>query len=110
MLCPCFTKRTLNPGKSGMGRVYGPPISTDFLDGGKFNNTAIAAYDSMRFFMTRTFASQGVTFSPVVWSRSTNVMNHLKSVELVPSPRTVYRHRFEAPNGRARVGWPLVFN
>lgn len=106
-LCPCFTRRTIQGDRNGIGRCFGPPVPDSFITAGDFNATAIAAYDQSRFFQARFWNGQGVKWTPCVYSPSTNVVNDILKVELVHRPRTIYRHRNIAPYTRPTVAYLL---
>lgn len=108
MVCPCFTRRTGVAGPSGRGRVFGPPVPQNFIDGNHYTPTALASYENSAIAQALPWSFCGRSAIPVVWSRVTNSINYITQVDVIPSPRVIRKRRPLGSYARTPIVYPIV--
>jgi hypothetical protein len=107
-ICGCFTRRTGIAGANTIGRVYSPPIPRAFVSGNKINSTGATILHLSAIAQTASWISQGVTFTPALWSIQLGNCYALSDVAFLDHPCRIYKRRIIYPYVRPFLLWPLV--
>lgn len=107
--CPCFTRSTGILGGSYRGRIFGPPVPSNFFHRYKYTAAARARYRNSAIAMLHSFTSQGLTFNPVVFSPKLGTFAPLTNVKFLQIPSLVRKRRtLDYPYVRAPLQWPNI--
>ncbi len=107
-LCAQWIRSTGLPGRSYSGRVASAPIPNVFLDGSRISFTGKGFLDTAATAQLATWFSQGVTFTPSLWSQKLGVNTLLNNVKCNDLPTTIYKRRPYLPYVKHYAGWPLI--
>src|SRR6478609_453333 len=105
---PCFRKHTSIVGRSFKGRFFGPPVPLSFIDGNDFTPAAYATYNAMIAAYMTPWTSQGVTFTPLHYSKLLNTGALITRPELLKYPRICRKSRtLDLGYTRPTMSWPV---
>jgi hypothetical protein len=107
-LCACFRRETGLPGKNNIGRFYSPGLPQQYVNGNRISATGDTFLQAAAIAQMRPWTSQGVTFTPALWSQQLGTITPLTNVILLDNPRTLYKRREILPYLRQPMFWPIV--
>jgi hypothetical protein len=108
MLKVRFRRAYDSPTAPIVGRCSFLPVIRAYLTGNKVNATGKGFYDACLTQYMQTWTSQGVTFTPAIYSQKLNIVQALNSVNVLHQPGMDRKSRWKDAAHSFVYRWPLV--